>query len=132
MQDFRQHFLPGEGGERGPATWVKRYPTALNRSRLTRQTHLCDRQMSKAKSAHHSEIITEHSGDNWSLWKTFTKIPHHCSKFTSLIIPLLTHYQPPQQLFVHKTNSPAFVLLSPLTHACTCGFLLIPGRSYRT
>ena len=36
--------------------WRKN-PTALNRSRLTRQNHLCNRQMSKEKSAHYSEII---------------------------------------------------------------------------
>ena len=52
----------------------RRNPTALNRSRLTKQTHLCNRQMSKAKSAHYSKIITEHSGDHGSLWKAFNKI----------------------------------------------------------
>ena len=55
-------------------------PTALNRSRLTRQTHLCIRKMSKTKSAHYSKIIAEHSGDYGSLWKAFNKILHRCSK----------------------------------------------------
>ena len=55
-------------------------PTALNRSRLTRQRHLCNRQMSKAKSAHHSKIIADHSGDYGSLWKAFNKIWHRCPK----------------------------------------------------
>ena len=55
-------------------------PTALNRSRLTRQTHLCNRQMSKAKSAQYSKIIAEHSGDYGSLWKAFNKIWHRCPK----------------------------------------------------
>ena len=32
-------------------------PSTLNRSRLTRQTHLCKRQMSKAKSAHYSKLL---------------------------------------------------------------------------
>ena len=59
--------------------WRKN-PTALNRSRLTRQTHLCNRQMSKAKSAHYSKIIAEHSGDYGSLWKAFNKILHRCPK----------------------------------------------------
>ena len=36
--------------------WCKN-PTTLNRSRLTRQTHLCNRLMTKAKSAHFSEVI---------------------------------------------------------------------------
>ena len=56
----------------------RRNPTALNRSRLTRQTHLCNRQMSKAKSAHYSKLIAEHSGDHGSLWKAFNKILHGC------------------------------------------------------
>ena len=55
-------------------------PTTLNRSKLTRQTHLCNRQMSKEKSAHYSKIIAEHSGDYGSLWKAFNKILHHCPK----------------------------------------------------
>ena len=44
----------------------RRYPTTLNRSRLSKQIHLCNKQMSKAKSAHYSKIITEHSGDHRS------------------------------------------------------------------
>ena len=58
----------------------RRNPTALNRSRLTRQTHPCNKQMSKAKSAHYSKIIAEHSGDYGSLWKAFNKILHRCPK----------------------------------------------------
>ena len=58
----------------------RRNPTTLNRSRLTRQTHLCNRQMSKAKSAHYYKIIAEHSGDYGSLWKAFNKILHRCPK----------------------------------------------------
>ena len=57
-----------------------RSPTALKRSRLTRQTHLCNRQMSTGKSAHYSKITTEHSGDHRSLWKAFNKILHRCPK----------------------------------------------------
>ena len=53
-----------------------RNPTALNRSRLTRQTRLCNRHMSKSKSTHYSQIIAEHSGDHGSLWKAFNKILH--------------------------------------------------------
>ena len=58
----------------------RRNPTALNRSRLTKQTHLCNRQMSKGKSAHYSKIIAEHSGDHGSIWKAFNKILHYCPK----------------------------------------------------
>ena len=57
-----------------------RYPTALNRSRLTKQLYLCNGQMSKATSAHYSNIITEHSGDHRSLWQAFNKILHRCPK----------------------------------------------------
>ena len=55
-------------------------PTALNRTRLTRQTHFCNKQMSKAKSAHFSKIIADHSGDHRSLWKAFNKILNRCPK----------------------------------------------------
>ena len=58
----------------------RRNPTTLNRSRLTRQIHLCNRQVSKAKSAHYSKIIAEHSGDYRSLWKALNKILHRCPK----------------------------------------------------
>ena len=56
----------------------RKNPTALNRSRRTRHTHLCNRLMAKAKSAHFSEVIADHSGDHRSLWKAFNKILHHC------------------------------------------------------
>ena len=36
--------------------------------------------MSKAKSAHYSKIIAQHSGDHRSLWQAFNKILHHCPK----------------------------------------------------
>ena len=36
--------------------------------------------MSKAKSAHFSKLIAEHSGDYRSLWKEFNKILHRCPK----------------------------------------------------
>ena len=57
-----------------------RNPTTLYRSRRTKQTHLCNRQMSKAKSADYSKIIVEHSGYHGSLWKAFNKILHCCPK----------------------------------------------------
>ena len=50
-----------------------RTPTELNRSILTRQTQLCNREVSKAKSAHYSKSIAKHSGDYGSLWKAFNK-----------------------------------------------------------
>ena len=57
--------------------WRKN-PTPLNRSRLTRQTHLCNRKMNAAKSAHYSEIIHENSDSQRNLWKAFNKILHRC------------------------------------------------------
>ena len=57
-----------------------RNPTTLKRSRLIRQTHLCNRQVSKTKPALYSKIIAEHSDDHGSLWKAFNKILHRCPK----------------------------------------------------
>ena len=58
----------------------RRYPTGLNRSRFSKRIHLCNKQMSTAKSAHYSKIIAEHSGDHRSLWQEFNKILHRCPK----------------------------------------------------
>ena len=55
--------------------WRKK-PTNLNRSRFTRQTHLCNRMMAKAKSAYYSQVIDKNSGDQRSLWKAFNQILH--------------------------------------------------------
>jgi hypothetical protein len=59
-------------------TW-RRNPTQLNRSRLTKQTHFCNRLMSKAKSAYYTGIIKENSKDQRCLWKAFNKILHRQS-----------------------------------------------------
>ena len=58
----------------------RRYPTALNRSRFSKQIHPCKKQMSKPKSAHYSKIIAEHSGDHRFLWQAINKILHRCPK----------------------------------------------------
>jgi hypothetical protein len=68
--------------------WRKN-PTALNRSRFTRQTHLCNRIMSKAKSAYFSDLIRDNSTDQRTLWGVFDKILHRrpakfLPEFTSL------------------------------------------------
>ena len=57
-----------------------RYPTAQNRSTFSKQIHLCNKQMSKAKSAHYSKIMAEHSGEYRSFWQAFNKISHRCPK----------------------------------------------------
>jgi len=54
----------------------RRNPTQLNRSRFTRQAHLCNRMMSKAKSSYYTEIINSNSGDQRSAWKSFNDILH--------------------------------------------------------
>ena len=80
----------------------RRYPTALNRSRFCKKIHLCNKQMSKAKSAHYSKIIAEQSGDHRSLWQAFNKISHRCPKMYlpdhSSITALANYFQ----LFFHK------------------------------
>ena len=57
----------------------RKTPTSLNRSRFTRQTHLCNRMMAKAKSAYYSKEIDKNSGDQRSLWKAFNLILHRRS-----------------------------------------------------
>ena len=90
--------------------WL-RHPTALNISRLTGQTHLCNRQMSKANPAHYSKIIAEHSDDYGSLWKAFNKILRHCLKMHlpdhSSIVALLNTFS---SFFINKifVISPCF------------------------
>ena len=54
----------------------RRNSTQLNRSRFTRQTHLCNRMMSKAKSTYYDGIIRENSTDQRSRWQAFNQILH--------------------------------------------------------
>ena len=58
----------------------RRNPTTLNRSILTRQINLCNKQMSKAKSDQYSKITAEHCSDHRSSWKAFNEILHRCPK----------------------------------------------------
>ena len=53
--------------------WRKN-PTAYNRSRFSKQTHLCNRLMSKAKSDYYSQVIEDNSSNPRSLWKAFNQI----------------------------------------------------------
>ena len=84
-------ILASERYRRYLARVWRRYPTALNRSKLCKQIHLCNKQMSKAKSPHYSKIIAEHSGDHRSLWQAFKKSCTAALKCTFQIIPLLQH-----------------------------------------
>ena len=54
----------------------RRNPTPLNRSRFSKQTHLCNRMMSKAKSSLYDCLVQENSGDQRSMWRTFNQILH--------------------------------------------------------
>ena len=54
----------------------RRTPTPFNRSRFTRQTHSCNRMMSKAKSAYYTEIVRNNSTDQRSMWRAFNQILH--------------------------------------------------------
>ena len=51
-----------------------RNPIPLNRSRFSRQIHLCNRMMSKAKSPYYAGIIQENSAGQRSMWREFNKI----------------------------------------------------------
>ena len=69
-----------------------RNSTLLSRLRLTKWTKVFNMQVSKAKSAHYSEIVAEHSGDHRSLWETFNKILHRCYQMQlPHTLRLLTH-----------------------------------------
>ena len=65
-----------------------RNPALINRSRLTRQTHLCNRLMWKTKSAHYSKLIAEHSGDHPPYGGHLTKSYPIVLKCTSQIVSL--------------------------------------------
>ena len=73
-------ILPSKRHRRYLQPAWRRYPTAPNRSRLSRQIHLWNREMSKAKSVHYSKIIAEQSGDHRSLWQAFNNILHRHPK----------------------------------------------------
>jgi len=54
----------------------RRNPTPLNRSRFTRQTHLCNRLMSKAKSDYYTQVVRDNSSDQRSLWRALNHVLH--------------------------------------------------------
>ena len=69
----------------GPCIWCRNL-TTLNRSRLTRQTHLCNRQISKAKSAHYSKTFAKQSVIIGHYGRHLTKSYTVALKCTCLII----------------------------------------------
>ena len=71
----------------------RRYPTALNRSRFSKQIHVCNKQMSKAKSAHYSKLFLSTLVIIGLYGKHLTKFYTAALKCTSQIIPLLQHWQ---------------------------------------
>ena len=101
-------------------------PTALNRSRLARHAHLCNRQMSKAKSAHFQKLllrilaIMDHYG------RHSTKFYTVALKCIFLIILLLPLWQTHSARFSSKKSLP-FAL--PF-HTLVCCTLPILGRLY--
>ena len=112
--------------------WVwRRYPTALNTSRLSKKIHLCNRQMSKAKYAHYSKIIAEHSSDHRSLWQAFNKILHRCRNMYLPDHSSITTLAYTFSCFAW-IKSPSFGFLSPLVNAQMYWFLQTPERSYTT
>ena len=50
--------------------------SAYDRSRYTRQCHLCNRTMATAKADFYSNIISENSDDPRKLWKTINSVLH--------------------------------------------------------
>ena len=62
--------------------------------------------MSKAKSAHYSKILAEHSGNHWALLEIFDKFSHRCSKMHlpdhSSILALENTFS---SVFINKTST---------------------------
>ena len=50
--------------------------SSLDRSRYTRHCHLCNRQMSKAKSDYYENIISNNSATPKQVWKCINQILH--------------------------------------------------------
>ena len=50
--------------------------SSLDRSRHTRQCHLCNRQMSKAKSYYYENMLSNNSASPKQLWKCINQILH--------------------------------------------------------
>ena len=74
----------------------RRNLTALNIYRLTKQTHLCNWQMSKAKLVHYSKIIAEHSGDYGSLegiQQNLTPLPSNTHSWSFFFWHFGKHFQ---------------------------------------
>ena len=71
-------FWPLKGSLVSSNVFGAKRPTSLRRSRLLKQTHLCNRLMAKAKSAQYAEVIADDSSDYRSWWKAFNKVLHRC------------------------------------------------------
>ena len=50
--------------------------SSLDRSRYTRQCHLCNQQMSKAKSYYYENMVANNSATPKQLWKCINQILH--------------------------------------------------------
>ena len=50
--------------------------SSLDRSRYTRQSHLCNREMSKAKSHYYENMVSTNSATPKQLWECINKILH--------------------------------------------------------
>ena len=69
--------------------------SSLDRSRFTRQCHLCNRQMSKAKSYYYENMVSNNSATPKQLWKCINQIlrkrpapslPCHCVTLFQVIL----------------------------------------------
>ena len=59
--------------------------SSLDRSRYTRQCHLCNRQMSKAKSYYYENMVANNSATPKQLWKCINQILHSSFSFNPCI-----------------------------------------------
>ena len=54
----------------------RRTRSPLDRSRYTKQLHICNHKMSKAKSNHYTNCISTNSGNPRQMWKSVNTILH--------------------------------------------------------
>ena len=55
----------------------RRTRSPLDRSRYTKQLHLCNRMMSKSKSDYYTSLLSNNSANPRHMWNSVNKILHH-------------------------------------------------------
>ena len=90
--------------------------SSLDRSRYTRQCHLCIRQMSKAKSYYYENMVSKTSATPKLLWKCFNQILH---KRPALSLPTHASNKSPCNSFSSHFKDKISLHRSHLRH-CKC------------